>query len=84
MSCCVVFIMCMLCCIFIVYIVLYLYIAIHVCCMCCISHSGKEERLQAIARSLNHKSINQSIKQCPMHLNQHYCDLLLYFNLVVF
>ena len=35
----------MLYCIYIVYVVL-----------CCISHSGKEERLQPIARSLNYKS----------------------------
>ena len=57
--------MCMLCCIYIVYVVLYLYcvccVVLILCMLCCTSHSGKEERLQPIARSLNYKSINQSI-----------------------
>ena len=61
--CCVVFILCMLCCIYNVYVVLYLYcvccvvlIYSYTCMLCCISHSGKEERLQPIARNLNYKS----------------------------
>ena len=52
----------MLCCIYIVYFVL-----------CCISHSGKEERLQPIARSLNYKSINQSINHPPYNLSAWSC-----------
>ena len=64
-------ILCMLRCIYIVYIVC-------ICMLCCIYcvrytvliaicvyvlfYSGKEEQLQPIARSLNYKSINQSIK----------------------
>ena len=59
-----------LCCIYIVYVVLYLYcvccvvlIYSYTCMLCCISHSGKEEWLQPIARSLNYKSINQSERE---------------------
>ena len=59
----------MLCCIYNVYVVLYLYCVCcvvfmcmlrftysYTCMLCCISHSSKEERLQPIARSLNYKS----------------------------
>ena len=59
--------MCVLCCIYIVYVVLYLMCMLrctysYTCMLCCIFHSGKEERLQPIARSLNYTSKSNQIK----------------------
>ena len=51
-----IYILCMLCCIYCVR-----YTVLIAICVYVLFYSGKEERLQPIARSLNYKSINQSI-----------------------